>query len=218
MVKQFELPTHQNVTDQHSDRIKTGPSSPPYYPNRAKKKKSSVVAASLQPVLTVREKNMKTTCGRTSPVVAAVLVALAVVAAAVGPAPKRRGQEIHLFEATVRFPDDGVDELDYNYRLLAKVLGRSHAWAWLMDLSILFRDSSNFISLFFTLCFFFFFLLDDLSVEAARRATYDSELGVFSALITNNQARRLSSELNPYQSIYATVNYITILDIKELTT
>ncbi|XP_008668967.1 uncharacterized protein [Zea mays] len=96
---------------------------------------------------------MKMTCGRTSPVVAAVLVALAVVAAAVGPAPKRRGQEIHLFEATVRFPDDGVDELDYNYRLLAKVLG---------------------------------------SVEAARRATYDSELGVFSALITNNQGRRLS--------------------------
>jgi|UniRef100_A0A804MB45 hypothetical protein len=158
---------------------------------------------------------MKMTCGRTSPVVAAVLVALAVVAAAVGPAPKRRGQEIHLFEATVRFPDDGVDELDYNYRLLAKVLGRSHAW--LMDLSIL-HSPPRLKQLYLPVFYPVFFLLDDLSVEAARRATYDSELGVFSALITNNQGRRLSSELNPYQSIYATVNYITILDIKELTT
>jgi hypothetical protein len=114
---------------------------------------------------------MKMTCGRTSPVVAAVLVALAVVAAAVGPAPKRRGQEIHLFEATVRFPDDGVDELDYNYRLLAKVLGRSHAWAWLMDLSILFRDSSNFISLFFTLCFFFFCWTTSASKQRGEQRT-----------------------------------------------
>ncbi|XP_066344462.1 uncharacterized protein [Miscanthus floridulus] len=97
---------------------------------------------------------MKTTCGRMLPVVA-VLVALAVTAhaAAVGP-PKRRGQEIHLFEATVRVPDNGVEDLEeYNNRLLAKVLG---------------------------------------SVEAARSATYESELGLFSAFITNNQARRLS--------------------------
>ncbi|KXG27022.1 hypothetical protein SORBI_3006G199400 [Sorghum bicolor] len=97
---------------------------------------------------------MKTTCGRMSPVVA-VLVALAVAAhaAAVGP-PKRRGQEIHLFEATVSVPDTGVEDVEeYNNRLLAKVLG---------------------------------------SVEAARSATYESELGLFSAFITNNQARRLS--------------------------
>jgi len=70
---------------------------------------------------------MKTTCGRMLPVVA-VLVALAVTAhaAAVGP-PKRRGQEIHLFEATVRVPDNGVEDLEeYNNRLLAKVLGRLH--------------------------------------------------------------------------------------------
>uniref|UniRef100_A0A804RIF3 Inhibitor I9 domain-containing protein n=1 Tax=Zea mays TaxID=4577 RepID=A0A804RIF3_MAIZE len=87
-----------------------------------------------------------------------VLVALAVTAAhhaaAVGP-PKPRGQETHLFEATVRVPDNGAagDLEEYNYRLLANVLG---------------------------------------SVEAARSAMYESELGLFSAFITNNQARRLS--------------------------
>lgn len=60
-----------------------------------------------------------------------VLVALAVTAAhhaaAVGP-PKPRGQETHLFEATVRVPDNG-DLEEYNYRLLANVLGRSHCVA-----------------------------------------------------------------------------------------
>ncbi|PWZ46114.1 hypothetical protein Zm00014a_003641 [Zea mays] len=70
-----------------------------------------------------------------------VLVALAVTAAhhaaAVGP-PKPRGQETHLFEATVRVPDNGAagDLEEYNYRLLANVLGRSHCvGAWLTDLS-----------------------------------------------------------------------------------
>jgi hypothetical protein len=56
-----------------------------------------------------------------------VLVALAVTAAhhaaAVGP-PKPRGQQTHLFETTVRIPDNGEVE-EYNYRLLANVLGRS---------------------------------------------------------------------------------------------
>lgn len=60
-----------------------------------------------------------------------VLVALAVTAAhhaaAVGP-PKPRGQETHLFEATVRVPDNG-DLEEYNYRLLANVLGRLHCVA-----------------------------------------------------------------------------------------
>jgi hypothetical protein len=40
-------------------------------------------------------------------------------------------------------------------------------------------------------------LLPNHSVEAARSVMYETELGVFSAFLTNNQARRLSSELNP---------------------
>jgi len=138
---------------------------------------------------------MKTTCGRMSPVVA-VLVALAVAAhaAAVGP-PKRRGQEIHLFEATVSVPDTGVEDVEeYNNRLLAKVLGR---FAWQTDLSKppIQRKTSYVYPVFCTdPCRVFL----NLSVEAARSATYESELGLFSAFITNNQARRLSSELNPY--------------------
>jgi hypothetical protein len=57
----------------------------------------------------------------------AVVVALTVTgsaAAAVGTPPKR-GQEVHLFEVTVRVPDpSSVDLEEYNYRLLATVLGR----------------------------------------------------------------------------------------------
>ncbi|KAK3141641.1 hypothetical protein QOZ80_4BG0336510 [Eleusine coracana subsp. coracana] len=83
----------------------------------------------------------------------AVMVALAVTVAASTP-PKPRGQEVHLFEATVQVPDKStVDLEEYNYRLLATVLG---------------------------------------SVEAARSVMYETELGVFSAFLTNNQARRLS--------------------------
>jgi hypothetical protein len=66
--------------------------------------------------------------------VLAVLAAFAVaaIAAAVDP-PKPRGQQVHLFEATVRVPDRGGDDLEeYNYRLLAEVLGRS---PWFTDLS-----------------------------------------------------------------------------------
>ncbi|KAF8651780.1 hypothetical protein HU200_063299 [Digitaria exilis] len=98
---------------------------------------------------------MKTTCGKMVPVLA-ILAALSVAAAAaaVDPPPKPKGQEVHLFEVTVRVPDrGGVDLEEYNYSLLAKVLG---------------------------------------SVEAARSAMYDTELGTFSAFLTNNQARRLS--------------------------
>ncbi|WVZ86923.1 hypothetical protein U9M48_033634 [Paspalum notatum var. saurae] len=98
---------------------------------------------------------MKTTCGKMVPILA-VLVALAVTAhAAAVDLPKPKGQETHLFEATVRVPDSGgaEDLEEYNYRLLAKVLG---------------------------------------SVEAARSVMYETELGLFSAFLTNNQARRLS--------------------------
>ncbi|CAN6276784.1 unnamed protein product [Urochloa humidicola] len=94
---------------------------------------------------------MKTTCSKMVPVIA-VLVALAVAANADQPKPK--GQQIHLFEATVLVPGGGGDDAEeYNYRLLAKVLG---------------------------------------SVEAARSVMYETELGTFSAFLTNNQARRLS--------------------------
>ncbi|TKW06268.1 hypothetical protein SEVIR_7G231800v4 [Setaria viridis] len=97
---------------------------------------------------------MKTTCGKMAPFLA-VLAALAVAASAAAvDQPKPRGQQIHLFEATVRVPDRGDnDPEEYNYRLLAKVLG---------------------------------------SVEAARSVMYETELGTFSAFLTNNQARRLS--------------------------
>ncbi|RLM74319.1 hypothetical protein C2845_PM15G21070 [Panicum miliaceum] len=97
---------------------------------------------------------MKTTCVQMVPVLA-ILAALAVAAsaAAIDP-PKPRGQQIHLFEATVRVPDRaGDDPEEYNYRLLAEVLG---------------------------------------SIEAARSAMYETELGEFCAFLTNNQARRLS--------------------------
>jgi predicted transcriptional regulator len=43
-------------------------------------------------------------------------------------------------------------------------------------------------------------LLFNNSVEEARSVMYETELGVFSAFLTNNQARRLSSELNPNKS------------------
>ncbi|KAJ1272556.1 hypothetical protein BS78_06G211300 [Paspalum vaginatum] len=99
---------------------------------------------------------MKTTCGKMVPILA-VLVALTVTAHAMDvDTPKPKGQQIHLFEATVRVPDrsTGAEDLEeYNYRLLAKVLG---------------------------------------SVEAARSVMYETELGLFSAFLTNNQARRLS--------------------------
>ncbi|KAK3143830.1 hypothetical protein QOZ80_4AG0305520 [Eleusine coracana subsp. coracana] len=84
----------------------------------------------------------------------AVMVALAVTGRAASTPPKPRGQEVHLFEATVSVPDKStVDLEECNYRLLATVLG---------------------------------------SVEAARSVMYETELGVFSAFLTNNQARRLS--------------------------
>ncbi|CAN6229383.1 unnamed protein product [Urochloa humidicola] len=97
---------------------------------------------------------MKTTCSKMVPIIA-VLVALAVAASAAAvDQPKPKGQQVHLFEATVLVPDRGGDDAEeYNYRLLAKVLG---------------------------------------SVEAARSVMYETELGVFSAFLTNNQARRLS--------------------------
>nr|CAB3488113.1 unnamed protein product [Digitaria exilis] len=56
--------------------------------------------------------------------VLAVLAALSVAAsaAAVDPPPKPKGQEVHLFEVTVRVPDrGGVDLEEYNYSLLAEV-------------------------------------------------------------------------------------------------
>ncbi|CAL5025681.1 unnamed protein product [Urochloa decumbens] len=98
---------------------------------------------------------MKTTCSKMVSVVLAVLVALAVAASAAAvDQPKPKGQQVHLFEATVLVPGRGGDDAEeYNYRLLAKVLG---------------------------------------SVEAARSVMYESELGTFSAFLTNNQARRLS--------------------------
>ncbi|XP_062186032.1 uncharacterized protein LOC133889577 [Phragmites australis] len=94
------------------------------------------------------------TCGKMVPILA-ILAALAVTAgAAAVDLPKPRGQQVHLFEATVRVPDRGADDLEeYNYRLLATVLG---------------------------------------SFEAARSVMYETELGIFSAFLTNNQARRLS--------------------------
>jgi hypothetical protein len=64
--------------------------------------------------------------GKMAPILA-VVVALAVTgsAAAAVDTPPKRGQEVHLFEATVRVPDpSSVDLEEYNYRLLATVLGR----------------------------------------------------------------------------------------------
>ena len=63
-------------------------------------------------------------------VVAPVLVVLATLAVAASAAavdpPKPKGQQVHLFEATVRVPDRSSDDLEeYNFRLLAEVLGRS---------------------------------------------------------------------------------------------
>jgi len=57
----------------------------------------------------------------------AVLAALAVAASAAAVDPQKpRGQQVHLFEATVRVPGRGGHDLEeYNYRLLAEVLGRS---------------------------------------------------------------------------------------------
>ncbi|KAG2568414.1 uncharacterized protein LOC120681305 [Panicum virgatum] len=97
---------------------------------------------------------MKTTCCQMVPLLA-VLAALAVAASAAAVDPQKpRGQQVHLFEATVRVPGHGGHDLEeYNYRLLAEVLG---------------------------------------SIEAARSAMYETELGEFSAFLTNNQARRLS--------------------------
>ncbi|KAG2574382.1 uncharacterized protein LOC120640306 [Panicum virgatum] len=97
---------------------------------------------------------MKTNCSQLVPVlVVLATLAVAASAAAVDP-PKPKGQQVHLFEATVRVPDRGSDDLEeYNFRLLAEVLG---------------------------------------SIEAARTAMYETEVGEFSAFLTNNQARRLS--------------------------
>jgi hypothetical protein len=190
-MKQFELP-NQNVTDRHRHPIKMALVHLHIQPSETE------IFSSCKPA-SCAAANMKTTCGRMLPVVA-VLVALAVTAhaAAIGP-PKRRGrgQEIHLFEATVRVPDNGVEDLEeYNYRLLAKVLSRLHGSRISPS-----HQKTQFTSCFFTL---YVFCTDpcgvflNLSVEAARSAMYENELGLFSAFITNNQARRLSSELNPY--------------------
>ncbi|RLM64227.1 hypothetical protein C2845_PM16G18500 [Panicum miliaceum] len=67
---------------------------------------------------------MKTTCSQMAPVLAVLAAfAVAAIAAAVDP-PKPRGQQVHLFEAKVRVPDRGGEDLEeYNYRLLAEVLG-----------------------------------------------------------------------------------------------
>jgi len=69
---------------------------------------------------------MKTNCSQLVPVlVVLATLAVAASAAAVDP-PKPKGQQVHLFEATVRVPDRGSDDLEeYNFRLLAEVLGRS---------------------------------------------------------------------------------------------
>ncbi|KAL6838857.1 hypothetical protein ACP4OV_031293 [Aristida adscensionis] len=58
-----------------------------------------------------------------------ILVALAVAGHAVAgppPPPVKPGQQIHLFVVTVNVPDSGIDE-EYNYRLLATVLGSLEA-------------------------------------------------------------------------------------------
>ncbi|KAG8066056.1 hypothetical protein GUJ93_ZPchr0004g38600 [Zizania palustris] len=56
----------------------------------------------------------------------AVAVAFAASAAAAPLTP--RGQQVHLFEVTVHVPDSRViDPDEYNYLLLATVLGRLHA-------------------------------------------------------------------------------------------
>lgn len=58
------------------------------------------------------------------PILAILVLSVTSRAVAAAP-PTPRGQEVHLFEATVRVPDRGVDDFDeYNYRLLAAVLGR----------------------------------------------------------------------------------------------
>jgi hypothetical protein len=65
----------------------------------------------------------------------AIVMVLAVAALAVTGAdtsPKRRGQEVHLFEVTARVLD-AMDD-DYNYQLLATVLGR---WVRPLDLKFL---------------------------------------------------------------------------------
>ncbi|OEL13743.1 hypothetical protein BAE44_0025237 [Dichanthelium oligosanthes] len=130
--------------------------------------------------------NMKATCGKMVLVpVLAVLVALAVAvtasAAAVDP-PKPRGQQVHLFEATVRVPDRGGDDPEeYNYRLLAQVLGR-------LPGSLISPNKLHCLNV------PSFYRIFNLSVEAARSVMYETELGLFSAFLTNNQARRLSSE------------------------
>uniref|UniRef100_A0A0E0KUL1 Inhibitor I9 domain-containing protein n=1 Tax=Oryza punctata TaxID=4537 RepID=A0A0E0KUL1_ORYPU len=63
------------------------------------------------------------------PALAILALSVAGLAIAVAAAPPtRRGQEVHLFEATVRVADGGVEDPDeYNYRLLATVLGSVEA-------------------------------------------------------------------------------------------
>uniref|UniRef100_A0A8I7B3X6 Uncharacterized protein n=1 Tax=Hordeum vulgare subsp. vulgare TaxID=112509 RepID=A0A8I7B3X6_HORVV len=56
--------------------------------------------------------------------IAILMLAVATLAVPQAP-PKRSGQEIHLFEVTVGLVD-GADD-DYNYRLLAAVLGSVEA-------------------------------------------------------------------------------------------
>ncbi|VAH36247.1 unnamed protein product [Triticum turgidum subsp. durum] len=88
---------------------------------------------------------------------AVLMLAVATLTLAVAqapPPPQRSGQEIHLFQVTVR-QVDGAAEDDYNYNLLGTVLG---------------------------------------SYEAAWEVMFETEPLRFSAYLTNNQARRLSSE------------------------
>ncbi|KAM0829359.1 hypothetical protein ACQ4PT_035227 [Festuca glaucescens] len=66
----------------------------------------------------------KTTMQLVAPLVILTVLTIATITVTVAGADtsaKRRGQEIHLFEVTVRMLDDMDD--DYNYQLLATVLG-----------------------------------------------------------------------------------------------
>ncbi|KQJ84325.1 hypothetical protein BRADI_5g20113v3 [Brachypodium distachyon] len=57
-----------------------------------------------------------------------ILTTLALAALAVTDLPpKRPGQEVHLFEVTVSVPEDGKVDDEYNYRILATVLGSVEA-------------------------------------------------------------------------------------------
>ncbi|XBJ04314.1 hypothetical protein VPH35_023267 [Triticum aestivum] len=98
---------------------------------------------------------------------AVLMLAVATLTLAVAqapPPPQRSGQEIHLFQVTVR-QVDGAAEDDYNYCYI----------------SMPFSDAS-------LSCF----LSETSSYEAAWEVMFETEPLRFSAYLTNNQARRLS--------------------------